>query len=132
MSVNAKKSLAMKESSPPENRPTVIHFPSIKEQSKATSRLHQDTRSKIFEMQTMGFENSGFLGPNSYSDEPIDAISGKHANGTGTSLGNVGINPVYEDINFGLCDKELNDSDEDSEPEYMLYGASERYCNRRE
>ena len=132
MSVNARKSLAMKESSPSENRPTVVRCSPIKEQSEATSRLHQDTRSKIFEMQTMGFENSGFLGPNSYSDEPNDAISGKHTNGTGIPSGNVGINPIYEDINFGSRDKEMNDSEEDSEPEYMLYEASERYHNAHE
>lgn len=124
MSVNARKSLAMKESSS-ESRPTVARSPPIKEQSGDTSRLRQDTRSKIFEMQNMGFENSGFLGPNSYSDEPEDAISGKHANDTETLSGNIGINPVYEDINIGLRDTVASDSDMDSEPECMLYESSE-------
>ena len=102
----------------PENRITVACSPPVTEQKKATSRQRQNTRSKIFEMQNIGFENSGFVPHESEIDCP-------NTEAMRDSL--IGINPVYEGVDSVLQSKREERSEEDNEPEYMLYEPSGPY-----
>eukprot|EP00112_Aurelia_sp_Birch-Aquarium-sp1_P007358 Seg1800.3 transcript_id=Seg1800.3/GoldUCD/mRNA.D3Y31 product="hypothetical protein" protein_id=Seg1800.3/GoldUCD/D3Y31 len=123
VSANAGKSLAMKHNNTPENRLAVARSPPITEQKKATPKLRQDTRTKIFEMQNIGFDNSGFVGHDSEIDWP-------NAEVTRDSF--IDINPVYEGLDSVLQNKEGEHSYEDNEPEYMLYEPSGPYYKGHE
>ena len=123
VSASARKSLAMNQSSTPENRITVACSPPVTEQRKATSRPRQNTHGTIFEMQNIGFENCGFVPHESEIDGPNTEVMRD-------SL--IGINPVYEGVDSVLQSKGGEHSEEENEPEYMLYEPSASYYKGHE
>ena len=116
VSTNARKSLAM---NPHENRLSVTCSTPITKQSEATSRLRQDTRNEIFEMQKIGFQNSGFDWHESDLDGPDSDISRTFSDTSNILDGNVDVNPIYEDTEVMLNGK--GDAEDYSEPEYVAY-----------
>lgn len=118
---NARKSLALNQKSSSKNNPSVAQSsPSIK-QKKTTLKTRQVNRDQTFEMQNIGFRNSGFTEPNADDDgTDIEALE-EDLNVSNDSY--AGINPAYEDID--TCNDYAGDSDEDSEPECMFYDPSE-------
>eukprot|EP00112_Aurelia_sp_Birch-Aquarium-sp1_P007359 Seg1800.4 transcript_id=Seg1800.4/GoldUCD/mRNA.D3Y31 product="hypothetical protein" protein_id=Seg1800.4/GoldUCD/D3Y31 len=115
MSANARKSPSM---SSHQNRLGVTGSTPITKQPQTTSKLRQDNRNEIFEMQNIGFQNSGFDWHDSDVDGLGSDISRTISDTSNILAGNVGVNPVYEDTEM------LNgndDSDDYSEPEYVVY-----------
>ena len=114
---NARKSIAVNQKSSSENSLSVAKSSPRVKQKHTTLKLHQGNRDQIFEMQNIGFRNSGFIEPkaddNGSSSEAMEEDS-RVANDSNASM-----NPAYEDIDIS------NDSDEDSEPECMFYDPCE-------
>ena len=117
MSTKARKSITM---NPHENRLSVTRFTPISKQPEATLRLRRDTRNEIFEMQKIGFQNSGFDWHESDLSGPDSDISRTVSDTSNILANNVDVNPIYEDTEIMLNGKV--DAEEDySEPEYVAY-----------
>ena len=111
----------MNQKSSSENDPSVAQSSPRIKQKHTTLKMRQGNRDQIFEMQNIGFRNSGFTGPK--VDEDRLNIETMEADSRVANDSNASMNPAYEDIDMG--NDYQNDSDEESEPECMFYDPSE-------